>query len=159
MENKKIYIENKSNHRIVMNVPSQNLRIVWERKGAKKPIDFDKLQIAFYDGGVEYLFKEGMLYIEDMEAKIALGLEDEGTTVPTKILNLNDIEKKRLLLIESLDNFKTSANKMSREQLIDLANFAITNECVDMKKCDYLKSKTQIDIIKAIQLNRDAKED
>ena len=103
--NKKVIIENKINSRVVIDVPSLNLRRIWESKGAKKPIDLAILEQAIYDPGVEYLFKEGILYIEDMDAKIQLGLEDEGATKPTNIVILSDLDKKKYLPVIKLDDF------------------------------------------------------
>ena len=156
--NKKVIIENKINSRLVIDVPSLNLRRIWESKGAKKPIDLEILEQAIYDPGVEYLFKEGILYIEDMDAKIQLGLEDEGATKPTNIVILSDLDKKKYLTVIKLDDFKKKIAKMNREQLLDLTDFAIQNECIDLDKCEVLKKETGIDIVKAIQLNRSAKE-
>ena len=156
--NKKVIIENKINSRVVIDVPSLNLRRIWESKGAKKPIDLEILEQAIYDPGVEYLFKEGILYIEDMDAKIQLGLEDEGATKPTNIVILSDLDKKKYLTVIKLDDFKKKIAKMNREQLLDLTDFAIQNECIDLDKCEFLKKETGIDIVKAIQLNRSAKE-
>ena len=61
MENKKVMLINMVNRRVGIDVPDLRLSRVWERKGAKKPIDLDVLKEAFYDPGVEYLLREGIL--------------------------------------------------------------------------------------------------
>lgn len=58
MENKKVMIKNMTNGRVVIKVPDLNLKRIWERKDAVKPVDFEILQQAFYDEGVEYLLRK-----------------------------------------------------------------------------------------------------
>ena len=52
---------------VSINVPTLNLRRSWPKKGAVQKIPFDVLEQAYFEPGVEYLFKTGVLYIEDME--------------------------------------------------------------------------------------------
>ena len=75
-ERKDITIKSTVKAIVVMNVPSLNLRRTWQKKGAIQKIPMELLEQAIYDPGVEYLFRSGTLYIEDMEAKIVLGLEE-----------------------------------------------------------------------------------
>lgn len=154
MENKKVMIKNMTNGRVVIKVPDLNLKRIWERKDAVKPVDFEILQQAFYDEGVEYLFKEGMLYITDEKIRVELGLEDE----ENKIIILDDNMKKRYLTVLPVNELKEKLKELTKEQILELADYAINNEIVNMEVRDLLKEYTGIDIIRAIELNRQMKE-
>lgn len=157
MENKQVMITNTIKSRVGINVPDLHLNRVWEKKGVKKPIDFDTLQQAFYDPSVEYLLKEGILYIEDMDVKIALGLEEEGAKAPTIII-LSDNDLNRYLTVMPIFEFKEKIKSLGREQIQALVDYAIEHELTPYDKCEVLKEITQTDIIRAVQLNREDKE-
>ena len=154
----KIKIKSMTNGRCGINIPELRLKRTWEKKGAIKEIDFDTLSQAIYYPGVEYMFKEGILYIDDMEAKIALGLEEEGQTEPKNIIILTDAQKDRYLGNLPFAEFKVAVSKLGWEQLQDLVDYAIQKEYTNIDKCEFLKELTQIDIIRAVQLNRQQQE-
>lgn len=158
MENKKVIVENLSNGRVGINIPDLRLKRIWERKGVKKPIDFETLQQAIYDPGVEFMFKEGILYIDDMDVKIALGLEPEDAKEPENIIILSDQQKRRLLTVAPIQELKDMMNKISNEQKQSLVDFAIENELTNMDRCEILKQFTQVNVIRAVELNRKNKE-
>lgn len=157
MENKQVMITNTIKSRVGINVPDLHLKRVWEKKGVKKPIDFETLQQAFYDPSVEYLLREGILYIDDMEVKIALGLEEEDAESPAIVI-LSDNDLKRYLTAMPTFEFKEKIKTLGREQIQALVDYAIENELTPYDKCEILKEITQTDIIRAVQLNRDDKE-
>ena len=157
MEKKQVMITNTIKSRVGINVPDLLLKRVWEKKGVKKPIDFETLQQAFYDPSVEYLFREGILYIDDMDVKIALGLEVEGAKTPTIII-LSDADLNRYLTVMPIFEFKEKVKELGREQIQALVDYAIEHELTPYDKCEVLKEITQTDIIRAVQLNRDDKE-
>lgn len=161
MENRKVMVKSESTGRLSINLPELQLKRIWEKKGTIRPISFEDLQQALYVPGVEYMFKEGMLSIESMQDKIDLGLEPEGTkeNSPVNIIILNDSQKKRYLTVLPISEFKQELEKLPYEQINSLVDYAIEKELMDMDKCDILKEKTGIDIIRAIQLNRQAKEE
>ena len=161
MENRKVMVKSESTGRLSINLPELRLKRIWEKKGTIRPISFEDLQQALYVPGVEYMFKEGMLSIESMQDKIDLGLEPEGTKEdsPVNIIILNDSQKKRYLTVLPTSEFKQELEKLPYEQINSLVDYAIEKELMDMDKCDILKEKTGIDIIRAIQLNRQAKEE
>ncbi len=158
MENKKIKVKNLVNGRVGITLPDLRLNVNWDRKGQTRLIDFDTLQEALYDYGTEYMFKEGMLGIDDMETKIALGLEPEGATEPQFIKVLDDDQMKRMMTVMPIFEFKKELETIPREQILNLVDYAIQNEYSDIKKCDVLKEITGIDVISAIRLNREDKE-
>ena len=158
MENKKVKVTSLVNGMIGVKLPDLKLNLNWDRKGQVRLVDFDVLQEAMFDYGTEYMFKQGMLGIDDMEVKIALGLEPEGATEPQNIKILDDATMKRMMTVMPVYDFKEDIKTYPREQVLNLVDYAVENEYSDIKKCDILKEMTGIDIISAIRLNREDKE-
>lgn len=152
---KKVKVVSLVSQRVVLTVPDLRLRRVWERKGAVAVIPFEQLEEAMYSPGVENLFKNGILGIDDMETKIALGLEPEGTKVPTNIITLNDEQRKRYLTVMPLHEFKEEIKKLPIEQINELAAYAIEHEILDFDKSEIIKKYVDVDIMRAVKLNRD----
>lgn len=158
---RKIMVKSETSGRKVISLPELQLKVVWEKKGVIRPIPFEKLEQAMYNNGVEYMFKQGMLSIEDKQAKIDLGLETEDTdeVKGEKIVILTDNERKRYLTILPMVEFREKIKELPYEQINSLVDYAIENEITNLDKSEFLKEITGIDIFKAIQLNRQAKED
>lgn len=157
---RKIKITNNSNQYVVLSDRSLNFKAVFERRGVTRLVDLEILQQMIYSAGVEILFKQGVLVIDDMEVKIELGLEPEGAKEPVNIITLTDAQKRRHLTVSPMNEFKELIDKMPLEQVKELARFAIANELVgNMEKVDYLQSKTNINILKGIQTIREEKMD
>lgn len=143
---------------VVINVPSLNLKRTWQKKGAIQRIPMMLLEQAIYDPGVEYLFKSGILYIDDMNTKIALGLEEPETTQPTKIILLDNKMAKELLVNTPLKDFREKIELLSHDQLIELANIAIELGITDYHRIKILKDKTNIDVLNFVMENEKEKE-
>lgn len=158
-KNQTVMIESLTKGSVSIRIPDLNLKRVWEKKGAKKPIEFGVLQQAIYDPGVEYMFTQGILGIDDLNIKIALGLEPEGATKPVNIIILTDKEREKLWRESSKEEFLAQLKKLSNEQMQQLADYAISNEIMNMDKSNMLKKAIGTDIISAIKLNRANKED
>lgn len=150
----KVNIKNETLGRVGINLPDLKLKRVWERKGVVRQITFDDLQQAFYEPGVEYMFREGMLSIDNMDVKKELGLEPEDAKEPVNVIILSDEQRKRFLTVMPMHEFRKEIDKLSHEQINSLVDYAIANEIADLDKTEFLKEKTGIDIYKAIQLNR-----
>lgn len=156
MTNKKIMVVSNTIGEVSINIPSMHFRRVWERKGARKPIDAEILQEIIYDPGVEKMFKMGILYIEDMPTKIELDLEPAGAEKPTNIVILTDDQRKMLLSeTTNFSKFRELCDAMSKQELLNLADYAIEEEMVNVDKCRYLKAKTGKDIVKIIENNKE----
>lgn len=155
----KVKIVNLISSRVNIDVPDVRLKRVWEQKGAIKAVPFDQLEEALYDPGVEALFREGILGIEDLEIKKKLGLEPEDAIEPVNIIVLNDMQRKRYLTVMPLSEFRTKIKELPLEQVRELAQFAITNELVDFEKDEIIKKITGTDIIGTIQMNKADKEE
>ena len=143
--------------------PAIPFRASWPAKGSTRPIEEDTLEQLMYTPGFEYMIKQGMLYIEDMDAKKKLGIEPEEAKEPVNIMPLTDADKKKYLTVYGLDKFKEVIKKLSIEQINDLADYAIEHEIADFEKGEIIKKALSKlydkDIIKAIQLKRQNKEE
>ena len=140
---------------VSMSVPSLNLRRFWPKAGAIQRIPFDLLEQAIYEPGVEYLFKTGILYIDDMETKIKLGLEEPEAKEPQNIIVLSDADK--LLTGTALKDFREKVEKLSLEQVRELAQYAIDKGITDYQRCEILKKASRIDVLKCVMQNLDDK--
>ena len=150
----KVKVVNLISSRVNINIPDIRLHRVWEKKGAVKTVPFDQLQEAIYNSGVEALFTEGILGIEDLEIKKKLGLEPEEATEPVNIIVLDEAQRKRYLTVMPLNEFKAKIKELPLEQVRELARFAISNELIDFEKAEIIKKMTGTDIIGTIQMNR-----
>ena len=153
MENK-VKVVNLISSRVNINIPDIRLNRVWERKGAIKVIPFDQLEEAMYNPGVEALFREGILGIDDLEIKKALGLEPDDATEPVNIIVLNDTQRKRYLTVMPTSEFKAKIKELPIEQVRELAKYAIDNEIAAFDKAEIIKKMIGTDIIGTIQLNK-----
>lgn len=127
---------------------------VWNKKGQKLPVSKDVLREAIYEPGVEYMFKKGILYIEDMDFKIELGLESEGATVPTEILPVDDKYLNRVLKLMPISEMKAAIDKMSVVQKQELVDYASKQNDIQLDRLAIVSEKCKVDILKTIELNR-----
>lgn len=134
---------------VSINVPTLNLRRSWPKKGAVQKIPFDVLEQAYFEPGVEYLFKTGVLYIEDMAVKQALGLEAPDAEEPTAIIDLTEEFMKKLLTGTALKDFREEVEKLSHEQIKELVNYAVEIGVTDYHRCKILQDKTGFDVMRA----------
>lgn len=127
---------------------------VWNKKGQKLPISREVLREAIYEPGVEYMFKNGILYIEDMDVKIELGLESEDAKVPTNILPADDKYLNRVLKLMPVVDMKKAIDNMSPSQKQELVDFAVKQNDIQLDRLNIVSEKCNVDILKAIELNR-----
>lgn len=154
----KVKVKSLISSHVLLSVPELRLRREWEKKGAVKTIPFDQLEEAMYSPGVEALFTEGALGIDDMEVKIALGLEPPEAKEPVNIIILTDAQRERYLKNMPMVEFRQKVKELPQEQLVELAEYAIAHQIVDFDKSELLLKLTDIDIMSAIKLNRDNEE-
>lgn len=158
MENNMIMVASASNCQIVINVPDLPLHRVWQKKGAKFPIDRKMLMQAYYDPSVEYLFKNGLLITNDKEFLIEVGLMEESGA--TEIVELTDAYLLRLIKIMPVSELKNELKKLSRPQLDELGEFAIERYTdLQMDRVDILSAATGKNIMESIKNFRRAQED
>ena len=151
---KKVKVQNLISSRVNIDLPEIRLSRVWERKGAVKTIPYDQLEEAMYNPGVEALFTEGILGIDDLETKKELGLEPEDAEEPVNIITLDDQQRKRYLTVMPTGEFKTKVKELPIEQIRELAQYAIDNEIAHFDKAEIIKNLIGTDIISTIQLNK-----
>ena len=127
---------------------------VWNKKGQKLPVSKDVLREAIYEPGVEYMFKNGILYIEDMDFKIELGLESEGAKAPTDILPVDDKYLNRVLKLMPVPEMKAAIDKMSIVQKQELVDYASKQNDIQLDRLAIVSEKCKVDVLKTIELNR-----
>lgn len=127
---------------------------VWNKKGQKLPVSKDVLREAIYEPGIEYMFKKGILYIDDMEMKIELGLEVPGTTAPTEVLPVDDKYLNRVLKLMPISEMKAAIDKMSIVQKQELVDYASKQNDIQLDRLAIVSDKCNVDILKTIELNR-----
>ena len=154
-DDKKVIIENLISATVGINIPDLRLNRTWEKKGAKKIIPFGVLKEAIYDPGTEYLFKEKILYIEDKEVRVELGLEEADSK---EEYVLSDAQKERLLKKMPASELKITLPTLSVAQIEDLIDYAVEHEVVDFDRADIIKQFTKKDIIQMIKMQREKKE-
>lgn len=154
-DNEKVCVVSTVNAQVGINLPDLRVRHDWGRKGARQYIDKQALEDIMYEPGVDYMFKTGILYIEDMKVKKELGLEPETATEPENIIVLDEKQLKRYLTVAPLHEFKAIMDKLSKEQRAEMANYAVDNEILpSLDKSDYIMKTIGINVMQAINLNR-----
>lgn len=148
----KVKVVSMTNGRLGITSSEYNFNRTWPNKGSSMMIDKDVLEELMFDEGVKYMFDHGMLYIEDMDVKKELGLEPEDAVEPVNVIVLKESDMKSLLRDYSLLAFKEKLSKVSREQIRDLAQYAVDNRLVDIDKCNYIRERCDVDVIQTIRL-------
>lgn len=154
----KVNIVNTTRGSVFVEVREIPFRHDWTVQGAKFAVEHDVLEQLMYDKGFKYMIDTGMLYIEDMEEKKALGIEPEEAEEPINVIVLTDKERRRYMVNLSLDEFKDKVRKLSYEQVTQLADYAVANRLADFDKAEFLKELCGRDILQAIRLSAQNKE-
>ena len=150
-----VKVTNMIDSRVGINQPELGFKRRWEKRGQSIPVPFDVLQMLLYVDGVANMFRQGILYIEDMKVKQELGLEPMEATEPTNIIALSETQMRELMMNKPISVFKNEVYKLPDTQIDNLIDFAITNKCVDVDKCSILKNVTGRDILKAIRVQEE----
>jgi hypothetical protein len=157
MDNNMIMVKSASDFTLVVNIPDIPLHRTWKKRGAQYPIDRRVLIQAYYDPAVEYLFKEGLLTVNDVEFLKEVGLMEEDNTAV--ITPLTEAMLTRLIRTMPLAEVKVELKKLSRSQLEELADFAVEHYTeLQMDRIDVLTAATGKNIMKAIEHHRKAQE-
>ena len=157
MENNMIMVKSASDFTLVVNIPDIPLHRTWKKRGAQFPIDRKILLQAYYDPSVEALFREGMLTTNDVEFLKEVGLiEEDGTE---NVVTLTEQQMLRFIKLMPVAELSTELKKLSRTQLSELAEYAISNyKNLNMDRIDILTAATGKNIMKAIEHHRKAQE-
>ena len=154
--NEKVIITSMVGHSVGIDLPHNGYKVqkYWPQKGSRVTIDKDMLREAIYDPGVERIFKSGMLYIDDMDFKIELGLEEEGAKAPTNIIPMDEKYLERVLKRMPLTEMKQAIKKMSADQVQELILYATKQNDIQLDRLTAIKELTGTDLFKVIELER-----
>ena len=156
MENM-IYVTSASDHTIVMFVPELQLSKTWTKRGQRYPIARETLIQAYYNASVEYLFKEGLLTVDDNSFLKEVGLMTEDGEC--EIVPLTTDLEMRLIKHMPIADVKVHLAKLTHTQLNELAEFAIAHYGdLKMDRIDLLSKVTGKNILKAIENYKAAQE-
>lgn len=156
MELTKGTVTNTTNHSILIELPESKFRRTWQKDASMK-VDLEILREAIYDAGFKAFIDEGVLFIEEKEIRVELGLEEEDAEKPF-ITILKPAQMTRLIKAASIEEFKTTLTEITKEQALSLVDMAISEKSISMDKLMALKEKTGIDVVKAIELERQNEE-
>lgn len=156
--NDKVIVTSMVNGLVSINRPEHRLVKTWPQKGAKIPVEKEALREAIYEPGIEYMFKNGMLYIDDMDFKIELGLEEEGAKVPTNIIPVDEKYLERLLKRMPIFEMKTAIKAMNGEQKQELIDYAAKQTDIQMDRIAAIREITGTDLFKVIEIKKQQEE-
>ncbi len=156
MELTKGTVTNTTNHSVLIELPESKFRRTWQKDSSIK-VDLEILREAIYDVGFKAFIDEGVLFIEEKEIRVELGLEEEDAKKPF-ITILKPAQMTRLIKAATIDEFKTTLSEITKEQALSLVDLAISEKSISMDKLMALKEKTGIDVVKAIELERQNEE-
>ena len=156
MELTKGTVTNTTNHSVLIELPDIKFRRTWQKDSSIK-VDIEVLREAIYDVGFKAFIDEGVLFIEEKEIRVELGLEEADAEKPF-ITILKPAQMTRLIKAASIEEFKTTLSEITKEQALSLVDMAIKEKSISMDKLMALKEKTGIDVVKAIELERQDEE-
>ena len=150
--NEKVIVTSMVGGNVGLTLPHLRVNKTWPKKGTKLPIEKDVLREAIYEPGVEYMFKNGILYIEDMDFKIELGLEQEGAKAPTAIIPVDEKYLERILKRMPVSEMKQVIKGMNENQKRELIDYAAGQNDIQLDRLNALKELTGVDLFKVIEL-------
>jgi len=155
----KVKVVSQVNHEVSVNIPDLRFRRSWPARGSSVSIEREILDDMMFDVGFKNMITAGILYIEDLDVKKDMGLEPEDATEPQNIIVLSEKDKQYYWTGLSLVGFKDKIKKLSKPQLEELADYAIDNKIMNVEKNKVIKEACGRDVIKAVQLLEQDKED
>lgn len=129
--------------------PEYGIQRKWQKIGQTIGIPYEIVEQLLWDRGFRNLIETGILYIEDMQTKIDLGLEPEGAEKPVNIRSLNEEDMKNLWNAP-IAVFKKEIGDLPKIQVDALIEYAIKHDIADATKCIYIKQVTGKDILVSI---------
>ena len=150
--NEKVIVTSMVSGNVGLTLPHLRFVKTWPKKDTKLPIDKEILREAIYDAGVEYMFKNGILYIEDMDFKIELGLEEEGAKMPTAIVPLDEKYLERVLKRMPVAEMRKVIKEMNSNQVRELIDYACGQNDIQIDRVNAIKEITGTDLFKVIEL-------
>lgn len=148
-DGRKVTVKSMVNYSVGLNIPDLRFKRDFTKEGETKSIDFDTLFEGVTSLGVRTLFDEGILYIDNKQDRIDLGLEEEGQPERFRILNRGQILK--LLKVDPVSKLQETLETLPREQINRIAEVAIEEKFTDFEKCNVIKKFCGIDVISSVQ--------
>ena len=151
--NDKVIVTSMVGGNIGITLPHIRFNKTWPRKGTKLTIEKDVLREAIYEPGVEYLFRQGILYIDDLSFKIELGLEPEGAEAPTHVA-VDEKYMTRVLKVMPVGEMKKAISEMNEIQRQEFVDFASSQNDISLERIKVVDQVTGANILKIIELKR-----
>lgn len=151
--NDKVIVTSMVGGNIGITLPHIRFNKTWPRKGTKLAIEKDILREAIYEPGVEYLFRQGILYIDDLSFKIELGLEPEGAEAPTHVA-VDEKYMTRVLKVMPIGEMKKAISEMNEIQRQEFVDFASSQNDISLERIKVIDQVTGANILKIIELKR-----
>lgn len=155
MDNRKVLLVNMSQATVNFSVPNSNFSRTLKGEGAKTYVPFDIMFEGLSEPGVDILFQEGFLHIEDKQDRIDLGLD---TIAESDATLMSREEMLEILKENNPVKVKAVLDSLALEQKKKLAHIAIENDIYTAGLAKLIKDATGIDILAAIKNKRDAAE-
>ena len=152
--NDRVIVTSMVSGNVGLTLPHLRVNKTWPKKGTKLPVEKDILREAIYEPGVEYMFKNGILYIDDMDFKIELGLEEEGAKAPTAVVPMDENYLARVLKRMPVAEMKQAVKKMNENQRREMIDYAAEQNDIQLDRLSAIKEITGIDLFKVIELKR-----
>ena len=152
--NDKVIVTSMVSGNVGLTLPHLRVNKTWPKKGTKLPVEKEILREAIYEPGVEYMFKNGILYIEDMDFKIELGLEAEGAKAPTARVPVDEKYLERLLKRMPVAEMKQAIKGMNDNQKREMIEYASEQNDIQLDRLSAIKELTGTDLFKVIELKR-----
>ncbi len=155
----KIKVISAARGRCVINNRDLGIRRIWQARGDVVMFTREQIESLMYDPAFSNMVNEGYLYIEDMEVKKEIGIEPMDAETPTIIL-MDEKQLKRFWRDMPVPQFKLEVKSLTKQQLTSLADYAIQHgEEGSIEKASYLSKLSERNILKGIELERQAKEE
>ena len=152
--NDKVIVTSMVSGNVGLTLPHLRVNKTWPKKGTKLPVVKEILREAIYEPGVEYMFKNGILYIEDMDFKIELGLEAEGAKAPTAIVPVDEKYLERLLKRMPVAEMKQAIKGMNDNQKREMIEYASEQNDIQLDRLSAIKELTGTALFKVIEFKR-----
>ena len=159
MENRMVKVTSMMDAQIGITDNSIGFKRRWQRRGQSLPIPYETLEMLLYQDGVANMFKQGMLYIDNMKDKQDLGLEPLEAEKPVNIIALNETQIKELLLNKPMAVFKRELSQLPDAQIDSIIDYAIEHSIINTDKCAVLKEVTGRDILAAVKRKQEIAEE
>jgi len=158
---KKIKLISKISSNINLYLPEYHYSRDFTKEGQTHIIDKDVLDQAIYTPSVMAMFENGLLYIDDEDARIEYGLEvkDEKGNIehaPTILSSEEVYEKLTTLNLADLKKVVDELPPVQQQRFVDVA---IEKGYMDYAKNIYFKKLTGRDIIKTIEITKEEEVD